>query len=53
MTPRIVEILANNVSLTNSEGCTMLGFADDPANPVNYIVLQISDEPDDDDISHG
>ena len=49
----MMRIFAKAVSLTDDGECTVLGFADDPNNPVSYVMLQISNEPDDEELAYG
>lgn len=46
-------IFAKAASFTDDGDCTLLGFADDPGNPVNYVMLQMSNEPDEEELSYG
>jgi hypothetical protein len=46
-------ILAKAASFTDDGECAVLGFADDPNNPVNYVMLQISNEPDEAELAYG
>jgi hypothetical protein len=46
-------ILAKAASFTDDGECTALGFADDPNNPVNYVMLSISNEPDEEELAGG
>lgn len=47
------KIFAKAVSYTDDGDCTVLGFADDPSNPINYVMLQIANEPDKEELSYG
>jgi len=38
--------LAKAVSFSNDEGGTLLAFADDPLEPANYVMLDLANEPD-------
>lgn len=49
----MTRILAKAASFTDDGECTVLGFADDPNNPVNYVMLQLSNEPDKEELSYG
>lgn len=35
------------------EGVTIIGFPDDPNDPVRYVVLEMSDHPDESELEHG
>ncbi len=45
--------VANATSFTNDGYSTLLGFADDPINPINYVMLNMSNEPDGQDLKLG
>jgi hypothetical protein len=49
----MTKIFARETSFTDDGKCTLLGFADNPDNPVKYVMLQISNEPDEEEISFG
>lgn len=44
-------ILAKAASFTDDGYSTLLGFADDPGTPVNYVMLNMTNEPDEQDLS--
>ena len=46
-------ILAKAASFTDDGECTVLGFADDPNSPINYVTLQIANEPDETELAYG
>ena len=46
-------ILATAASFTDDGYATVLGFADNSANPVNYVTLDMTNEPDDQDLALG
>ena len=46
----MTRIIAKTASLTNDGYSTLLGFADDPNNPVNYLVLSMTNEPGEQDL---
>jgi len=45
--------LAKAASFTDDGECTILAFADDPNQPVNYVTLQISNEPKKEELAYG
>lgn len=46
-------IFAKAVSFTDDDYSTLLGFADDPSAPVNYVMLNMTNEPDEQDLGLG
>jgi hypothetical protein len=44
---------AKAVSFTDDGYSTLLAFADDPGTPVNYVMLNMTNEPDEQDLSLG
>jgi hypothetical protein len=46
-------ILAKAASFTDDAYSTLLGFADDPGMPVNYVMLNMTNEPDEQDLELG
>lgn len=49
----MTRILAKATSFTDDGYSTLLGFADDPSAPVNYIMLNMTNEPDEQDLGLG
>ena len=45
--------LAKVASFTDDGYCTLLSFTDDPDNPVNYLMLDMTNEPDEQDLRLG
>ncbi|MGH6614423.1 hypothetical protein [Sphingomonas sp.] len=43
-------IIAKAASFTDDGYITLLGFADDPSTPVNYVMLNMTNEPDEQDL---
>src|SRR3546814_1454572 len=43
-------IFAKAVSFTDDDYSTLLGFADDPNAPSNYVMLNMTNEPDEQDL---
>lgn len=48
-----IRIRANAATFTNDGYSTLLGFAEDPVNPQRYVMLNLTNSPDDQDISLG
>lgn len=48
-----MEIAANSIKLEDDGYCTILAFADDPADPQNYVILQVINNPSPQDIRLG
>lgn len=48
-----MRILAKAASFTDDDYSTLLGFADDPSTPVNYVMLNMTNEPDEQDLGLG
>ncbi|HYD38560.1 MAG TPA: Imm10 family immunity protein [Allosphingosinicella sp.] len=46
-------ISANAVTFTNDGYSTLLGFAEDPANPQRYVMLNLTNDPDEQDFALG
>jgi hypothetical protein len=44
-----LELKATVVSVTNEDGVCIVGFADDPANPIDYLILQRGTSEDEQD----
>lgn len=41
------------MSFTDDNYSTLLGFADDPSTPINYVMLNMTNEPDEQDLELG
>jgi hypothetical protein len=48
-----MEMVANTAKIENDGYCTVLAFADDPVNPKNYAILQITNKPSPEDVRLG
>lgn len=48
-----IRIRANGATFTNDGYSTLLGFAEDPMNPQRYVMLNLTNSPDEQDISLG
>lgn len=47
------KISAKATSFTDDGYCTLLGFADDPSVPLNYVTLDMANDPDEQDLALG
>jgi hypothetical protein len=49
----VTKISASAASFTDDGDCTVLGFANEPNNPTQYVVLQFANAPDEEELSYG
>lgn len=47
------KFLAAAASFTDDGECTVLAFADHPTDPVHYVILQMADAPDAEEVAYG